>query len=939
MRAYENPEKTSQRRLPPRTAYRPGGRTEEYPLNGVWRFRYYARDIDAPEQSEHWDSIRVPSCWQTEGFAAPNYTNFNYPFPVDPPYVPDENPCGLYERDFFLPQLWGRLYLVLEGVASCAFVRLNGQDAGFTQGSHLTAEFDLTPYARPGQNTLTIRVLQWCCGSYLEDQDCFRMSGIFRDCYLLQRPEGHVTNLRVTAENGMIAVRVDRPASVTLLDTDGAVLGQREWTDAAEFPVAAPQLWNAEQPRLYTVRLERDGEIIEQKTGFRALAISPLGELLVNGTAVQLHGVNHHDTDPRTGWYQTREQIRDDLQRMKELNINCIRTSHYPPSPYLLELCDEMGFYVVLETDLETHGFAFRSGNQAGGYDVENGLWPCAEPLWRKEFVERMQRAALPNVNHVSILFWSVGNESGYGENHHAMIEWLRTLRDGRLIHSEDASRAEKCGETDVYSRMYASPSELEAYARDPARRQPFFLCEYAHAMGNGPGDVWAYNELFDRYPKLIGGCIWEWADHAVLAASGAPRYGGDFPGELTHDGNFCCDGMVFHDRSCKAGTMEIKAAYQPLRTALHGRRLRIQNRFDFTDFSACRLSLRLEADGQTVREAELPLALAPHAWTELPLDFPARACRFGYYVNLYLHRDGRLLAQTQHPLPFVPLPPVPAAVGAQIAGDARRFTVAGAGFTYEIDRCTGALASLRLGGRELLAGRVRLTAWRAPTDNDAPMRAYWSEGERLDRCISKCYSCEQVGSEIVTLGSLAGVSRLPFLRYRLTLRFGADGAVAVHLEGRVREDILWLPRLGFEAALHGENLGFSYFGRGPWENYPDLCHGSFAGWHQSDAAREYVPYARPQEHGNHGGTRLLRIAGLELTAERPFSFCVSRYSTKALTAAAHADELSPDGLTHLRVDYAVSGLGSASCGPALAPRYRLDDRKIDFSFTFRPQL
>lgn len=942
MRVFENVQKTSENRLSPRSYYIPGGRSEYRKLNGIWRFRYYARDIDVPEEISGWDSIEVPSCWQILGYENPNYSNVNYPYPCDPPYVPDDNPCGVYERDFTLEQLWGRVYFVLEGVSSCAFVTVNGAYVGFTQGSHLQAEFDLTPYVHEGENTLRVKVLKWCCGSYLEDQDFFRMNGIFRDCYLLQRPEDHLVDISVTAAGNTVTVDAGKAADISLYNADGVLLGEQKQTAHAQLSVERPVLWNAEKPYLYTVKLERDGEIITQKVGFRTIETADNGALLINGVAVKLHGVNHHDTDKLHGWCQTDEELRRDLALMKELNINCVRTSHYPPTPHFLELCDEMGFYVVLETDLETHGFLRRNSNVSYCFDVDSEDWPCTNPIWKEEFVERMQRAAIPNRNHASIIMWSTGNESGHGPNHVAMIEWARSLSDGRLIHCEDAARKGDYSNIDVVSRMYPPLSEVEAYAQDEAQKKPYFLCEYSHAMGNGPGDVCDYNELFDRYPKLIGGCVWEWADH-VVCENGVQKYGGDFKGELTQEGNFCCDGMVFADRSLKAGSLEVKAAYQPMRTAYRDGVLSVTNRYDFTDLSECEFTYTVERDGEVIASGAPEVSAAPHTTAELKIDLPQTDCRYGVYLNCFLHKNGVPVAQTQHELPasrrIRPVSEQPA----ELREDAENIYLSGDRFAYVFSKHYGTFVSMKTDGIERLAGAMRLTAWRAPTDNDRNIRFYWGsyniwQGEDLDKLFSKVYDCTVDNGVITVDGSLSGVSRKPFFRYRMTVLVFADGRAELSMSGQVRENVIWLPRLGFEFAMPGGvSEKFRYFGRGPVENYCDMHRCAWVDLFESSPAEEYVEYVRPQEHGNHTDVRMLSVGGLRFGSDTGLECNVSQYSTEQLTAAEHTDELTADGNTHVRVDYRVSGLGSNSCGPSLTERYRLDEKEIHFGFTVEP--
>lgn len=935
MRIYENPSKTSENRLPQRAYYIPSGKSEYRLLNGIWRFRYFSSDFDVPETIDTWDTIPVPSCWQTEGYDTPNYTNTNYPYPYDPPYVPDENPCGIYEREFELEEVWGQVYLVLEGVSSCAFVQVNGQPVGFTQGSHLQAEFDLTDYVKRGTNRLRIKVLKWCCGSYLEDQDFLRMNGIFRDCYLLQRPQGHLRDVDVRTKGNTILARTDASADISVLDREGNCLGTAHGTQAA-FAIEQPILWNAEKPYLYTVRFECCGEVIWQNIGLRTIAVSDKRELLINGVPVKLHGVNHHDTNPTRGWCQSAAELRADLLLMKKLNINCVRTSHYPPSPVFLELCDELGFYVVLETDIETHGAITRFPDAPYVYDTDSGDWPCTKPEWKAEFLERMQRAVLRDRNHCSIIFWSTGNESGYGDNQRAMLRWLKTLDDGRLRHCEDASRAGDLNDVDMVSHMYTSIPDLLQMAHDPKIQIPIFLCEYAHAMGNGPGDVWDYCETFDSLPNLIGGCVWEWADHTIVQ-NGVQKYGGDFPGELTNDGNFCSDGMVFSDRSLRSGSLEVKAAYQPMRTAYENGVLRVTNRFDFTDLSECELQYAVEADGEPVLQNALRLSLAPHETAELPIRFDPPMYQYGLFLTCKLLKDGEQLAMTQHELGVVAQPIKPAGRAAtQEQGNDVIFS--GEGFRYVFSKRYGAFTSVQLEGRELLAAPVRLTAWRAPTDNDKTIKYLWGsydnrKGDCLDKQFQKVYSCAVSDGGVCLKGALAGVSRAPYLRFTLECEVSAAGEISVRLHGNVRENAVYLPRLGFEFTLEGENLPFRYFGCGPTESYCDERHAGSVNFYESCAQDEYVPYVRPQEHGNHTDVRLLEIAGLRFESGVPFECCVSQYSTDAIEHAEHTDELVSDGRTHLRVDYKVSGVGSAACGPELAKEYRLDEKIIEFSF------
>ena len=938
-RIYENPYKTSDNRLAPRNYYIPGGISEYHLLNGIWKFAYFERDIDVPEKIEKWDTIPVPSCWQLHGYENPNYTNINYPFPCDIPFVPDDNPCGVYERSFTLDQKWGNLYFILEGVATCAFLYVNDQYIGFTQGSHLQAEFDITKALEEGENTICVKVLKWCCGSYLEDQDAFRYNGIFRDCYILQRPFGHINDVEMIPNDTSIHIKLSGKARVRIWDKE-VLLVEADMNNEYCFSPENPILWNAEKPYLYTVELARGGEIILLKAALRKVEISEAYELMINGKAVKLLGVNHHDTHPYNGWCQTEEELRKDLALMKEMNINCVRTSHYPPHPKFINICDEIGLYVVLETDIECHGFLRRLPNIPYRFDTESNAWPGSIQEWKYEHVERMQRMVEYHKNSGSVIMWSTGNESGHGCNHLEMIRWTKGRDISRLIHCEDASRKGQIHNADVFSCMYPSFADVERFANTEDINMPVFLCEYSHAMGNGPGDVYQYSELFDKYPKLIGGCIWEWADHVVIE-NGVQKYGGDFPGELTHDGNFCCDGMVFADRSLKAGSLEVKVAYQPIRTKYEDGMLSVYNRLDFTNLEEYELVYWIEIDGCPQEVNKMVLSVKPKETAELPIAYEMINCKQGVYLNVELYCDGRVCAHTQHELPFT-LVQEDVQERLVLTEDEKYIYAQGKGFAYTFSKHYGVFTSIVVNGQEQLDGRTVLSAFRAPTDNDSKVMVYWAnvniwQGENLDCSFSKVYDCRVEEHSIVVTGSLAGVSRMPVLKYELKIHVFNDGKIVFELDGRVREDAVWLPRLGYEFSLPGNVKEWNYFGYGPAESYCDMKHGSRMGMYHSDVDKEYVDYVRPQEHGNHTNVKWVQIGNLEFGSEKGLDVQLSKYSTETLYRAKHTDELKEDGRTHLRIDYRNSGIGSASCGPELSNHYKLSEKHVDFTFYIKP--
>ena len=940
MRFYENMQHTSENRLPPRAHYVPEGNAQYMLLSGEWRFAFFANG-DAATEPQSWDTIPVPSCWQLHGYEAPNYTNSNYPYPVDPPYVPNINPMGIYEREFEIDNDELTTYLILEGVSSCGEVYVNGRYVGFTQGSHLQAEFDLTDFVVPGTNTIRIQVRKWCVGSYLEDQDFLRFNGLFRDVYLLRRPNGHLVDFEIGTDLSSVTVKTDKPAKVTVLDKD-EVLTTVCCEKEVLIPITEPKLWNAETPYLYTLKIECAGEIITQKFGLRTITISPKKELLINGTPVKLKGVNHHDTTPDGGWVISKEQIYKDLTLMKQLNINAIRTSHYPPVPYLTELANELGIYVVLETDIEAHGFVPRNPNAPYAYDTESPEWPCSTPAWHPEHVERMARALELFKNQTSIFMWSTGNESGFGEASIKMLDYLHRRDPSRLTHCEDASRKGFSEYADVFSRMYLSVDKVEEFATTPDFPQPIFLCEYVHAMGNGPGDVWDYWDVFLKYPNCIGGCVWEWCDHAVYYG-GKLCYGGDFPNELTNDSNFCCDGMVFADRSLKSGTMEIAAAYAPMRAKWENGSLQITNVYDFTTYESHTIRCRITVDGNSVFEKDYNLPLAPKETGTIMPDFTLpTSCSLGAFADVtLLDADGNVAASTQIALPVTVKETDDIETLATLQDAPLEIIAEGPRFTYRISKQTGNLISLKIDGKEMLAAPAILDAFRAPIDNERKIVALWTQqkwtGENLEHTFNNVHSAEIKEGVIVIDGALAGVSRRPYLRYTLQIKVLSDGTIRYTLDGKIAENATWLPRLGFTFPLVKEDVPFTYFAMGPEDCYCDACHHGRVDHYSSTAKAEFVPYVVPQEHGNHILTREVIIDELLQVTGDNFDFQILPYSARELYKAAHTEELPESNNSYLRVDYKNSGLGSNSCGPELMEKYRFSQKDIHFTFCMRP--
>lgn len=950
MKHYENLSCISMGRCEQRAYYIPENPGAFQSLNGTWSFQYFEKGYE--DSCTASGMIDVPSCWQCRGYGKPGYTNVVYPFPVDPPYVPNENPMGVYERSFFIENTEDRHYIVFEGVSSFLELLINGKFVGYSMGSRLQAEFDITDHVHRGENTVTARVRKWCLGSYLEDQDCFRYSGIFRDVYLLTRPQGHIRDIEIVTEEDVLHIKIDGTAHACLLDEAGTVLSEEDIFGVASFLVENVHRWNAEDPYLYTLVLTYQEEVIRLDVGFVVYGVNERSAFTVNGTEVKLKGVNHHDTHPTNGYTMSDEEILQDLKLMKQLNMNCIRTAHYPPTPKFLEYCNRLGFYVMVETDIETHGFATRHPGEMIYDCVDNPEWIGNLEEWEPVYLERMIRTYHRDKNQPCIFSWSLGNESGHTEAHYAMLQWLRAQDKRRLIHSEDASRISTednpkaktfYGRMDMYSRMYPTIEHVYEYAQDDTKTLPMFLCEYSHAMGNGPGDVQDYWEPIYRYPKLMGGCIWEWADH-VHMENGVPKYGGDF-GELTHDGNFCVDGLVTHDRKFKAGTLNAKYAYQNVRFSLVGQCVEITNLYDFTNLKEFEIVLEIHVDEKIVSRKACHIELQPKKTCRMYIALP-ESCTMGAYLVCRMRDEtGYEWAMTELELPVAIVPPVINMRNDRVLVEetAHSYVVTAGESTYEISRDNGTLLRIGCNGEERLSAPMALTVFRAPIDNETWIKQDWQHldnysGANLDRLFNNVREVNCAEKMIYIAGALAGVGRAPFFRYQMKLSFNNDGVMQVVLKGQVRKEAGWLQRLGFEFTTPGTHDAFQYYGKGPGENYCDMNLHTTTDLYESTAQNEYVPYTVPQEHGNHTGCKLLRqYHGLEFFAEKAFEFCVSRYSTEALTQAQHIDELQADGFTHIRVDYKNSGVGSHSCGPDMLEKYTMHDKDIYFCFYVKP--
>lgn len=946
-------------------------------LNGIWKFRYFSRAIDVDEavfspDYNFTDEIFVPSNWQMYGYDIPHYTNLEYPYPVDPPYVPNDNPVGVYSRTFTLDAEWTgkEIYFRCEGVAPCMLLYVNGQEAGYTQGAHLPSEFNITPFLKQGKNTVSILVAKWCDGSYLEDQDFYRLSGIFRDVYLLAREKNHIWDYFITTElsedyqDAEIALRWeavgDDSVEVILLDPDGKKLDGGLNRDS--FQIQQAKKWSAETPNLYYILLKMGGEVICEPFGIRSIQTSPKGELLVNGVPVLIKGVNRHDTHPTKGYVTSQEDMEYDLLQMKKLNINTVRTSHYPNAPEFYHLCDRLGFYVVDETDIEIHGFTTRLGG-LGGYQPYNKNWICEMEQWQEAFVERARRMVERDKNRPCVIFWSLGNESGYGKNHDAMAEWIRRRDSSRLIHFEGANLINNPPVVDVCSYMYPNMERLKEICEEAGAR-PVFLCEYAHAMGNGPGGVENYMKMFRSYDNLIGGCVWEWADH-VVEKDGKYYYGGDF-GEIPHDGNFCVDGLVFPDRSFKAGSLNVKQNYRNLFAKyLGGGKVEISSDYCFCTAEET-VNITLICDGEERLLLSQQLCIEPGESAVLDTSLSEINCVEGAYLNVsfVLSKDtswakaGYEVGFEQFTLMEIPQSITVNKKGSLSVTENKEFvTIQGEDFVYRFNKLYGVFDSIVHGGKEWLAERTVFSVWRAPTDNDRRIKMDWGSyydnyrnNEGLNFSSMYCYRAgltETGGTKVVLTAecNISARAKEPLIRFIVTYTVTPDGGILHEIKAKVREKspAKFLPRFGAEYVLAAGGEKISYYGMGPEENYGDLCAHARMGWFDSNVNAEHIPYIRPQENANHTNVKHFSVKDVNensftVKAAKSLECSATHYKAADLETAAHEFELTPRQETILRIDYKVSGIGSNSCGPGVEEKYQFNEKEFEYAFLIIPE-
>ena len=962
-------------------------------LNGTWKFQYFNSIYDIQDSffeknydTENFDEIQVPSVWQMAGYDTHQYTNIRYPFPFDPPYVPQDIPCGAYVHNFEYSrdEKASKAFLNFEGVDSCFYVWINGSYIGYSQVSHMTSEFDVTDVLQDGTNTVAVLVMKWCDGSYLEDQDKFRMSGIFRDVYILKRPKQAISDyhIKTRIEDMLAKVEIEMKfysplnVKISIEDRNGAVvaLGSIAEEGTAVLEIASPELWNTENPYLYKLILETENEVIVDHIALRKIEIKDQ-VIYLNGQKIKFRGVNRHDSDPVTGFTINPEQITTDLTLMKQHNFNAIRSSHYPNAPFFYEMCDKYGFMVIDEADIEAHGPFMIYRKEDTDYNRFK-RWNekiADDPVWEEAIVDRVKLMVERDKNRFCIVMWSMGNESAYGCNFEKALEWTKNFDPDRITQYESA-RYRNYDETydysnlDVYSRMYPALSEIQEYL-DKDGSKPFLLVEYCHSMGNGPGDFEDYFQMIQDNDKMCGGFVWEWCDHAIAhgtAENGKTiyAYGGDH-GEEIHDGNFCMDGLVYPDRTVHTGLLEYKNVYRPARVISYDKEsgeLVLHNYMDFDDLKDyVKISYELTQDGLVISKGKLPeVSAAPHSEGKINLKINVPESGKCYLKFIYHLKKELPLLDEDHILGFDEIEVSQKDAKCQLAEkwvektvtdselqvseDDTQIHIKGREFAYTIDRRTALFTEMKFAGREYLNHPMELNIWRAPTDNDMYIKSEWKKAH-YDKAYTRAYTTEVVqgkhGVKITSHASVVAETVQKILDVTITWKIEAAGKIDADIAVTKDDEFPDLPRFGVRMFLDKKLSAARYFGMGPQESYCDKHQAASHGLYQANVDDLHEDYIRPQENGSHYDCEYVELNnsryGIVVSAENAFSFNASYYTQEELEKKTHNYELTESDSVVFCVDYALNGIGSNSCGPVVLDQYRFDDVLFRFQFTLIP--
>ena len=962
-------------------------------LNGTWKFKYFESIYDVTEafyeegfSTEGFSDTKVPGVWQMDGYDNHQYTNIKYPFPFDPPFVPQDIPCGeyVYEFEYEKSEKTPKTYLNFEGVDSCFYVWLNGKYVGYSQVPHATSEFDVTELIKEGNNKIAVLVMKWCDGSYLEDQDKFRMSGIFRDVYLLKRPEKAVRDYRVNTvvKDNKATISLDvmftanTEVKVVLEDKDGNTVSEKEIAEEGTLTleVENPVLWNTENPYLYTLVLETENETIVEYVGFRTIEIIDK-VIYFNGQNIKFRGVNRHDSDPVTGFAISMEQLMTDLTMMKQHNFNSIRSSHYPNAPYFYQLCDKCGFMVIDEADIEAHGpfLIYRKEDTDYNRFKRWNEQIADDPAWEASILDRVKLMVERDKNRPCIVMWSMGNESAYGCNFEKALKWTKTFDPSRITQYESARYRNydvtyNYEDLDIYSRMYPAFDEIYEFLEKDASK-PFLLVEYCHSMGNGPGDFEDYFQLIQQHDIMCGGFVWEWCDHAInkgVAENGKTvyYYGGDH-GEKMNDGNFCIDGLVYPDRRPHTALLEYKNVYRPARVVSYDSKngkATLHNYMDFDDLKDfVDISYEVTADGIKVDSGNIAaISVAPHSEETVDLNIKIPAKGRVYLKVIYKLKKEMVLIPVGHVLGFDEIL-VENADGKNqtaqkwlesakeekemdVVETESQVVIKGQTFNYIYSKKNGMFTSLCYAGREYLNHPMEVNIWRAPTDNDMYAKLEWKKAH-YDGAYVRAYEtvvCQNKKVvEIRVSASMGAATVQKIMDIEIVWSIDGNGGITSSMSVKKDEEFPDLPRFGIRLFLNSKLENVSYYGMGPYESYRVKHRATSHGLYRAKVGEMHEDYIKPQENGSHYDCDYVELAngqfGLAAASEKTFSFNASVYTQEELENTKHNYELVKSDSTVLCIDYALNGIGSNSCGPVVMDAYRFDDVEFEFGFKLVP--
>ncbi|MFS3008560.1 glycoside hydrolase family 2 TIM barrel-domain containing protein [Bacteroides thetaiotaomicron] len=964
-------------------------------LNGIWKFDWVA-NVDARPtdfwklefNDKGWNDLQVPGVWELNGYGDPIYVNVGYAwrnqFKNNPPLVPTtNNHVGSYRKEIIVPSDWKGKDIIAHfgAVSSNMYLWVNGKFVGYSEDSKLEAEFDLTPYLRTGQkNLIAFQVFRWCDGSYLEDQDFFRYTGVARDCYLYTRNKKRIEDLRITPDldeqykNGSLHIELSLKGNcnvtLELLDAENKLVTTSEVKGTKKvvetLKVKKPNKWTAETPYLYTLyaTLKEKGkitEVIPVKVGFRKIELKN-AQILVNGQPVLIKGANRHEVDPVGGYVVSRERMIQDIQIMKQFNLNAVRTCHYPDDPFFYELCDKYGIYMVAEANIESHGIGYGNRTLAKRDD------------YRKAHLERNQRNVQRNFNHPSIIFWSLGNEAGYGPNFEAAYDWVKAEDPSRAVQYE---RAEIKGKTDIYCPMYAGYNWCENYSKNPQHQKPLILCEYAHAMGNSQGGFKEYWDLVRKYPKFQGGFIWDFVDQSCrrIGKNGKMiyAYGGDFNRYDASDINFCNNGLISPDRVPNPHAYEVRHFYQNIWTTpanLKNGELNIFNEYFFRDLSAYYLEWEILKEGKIVRQGRIDkLDVQPQQTATVKLDWGQTTPNDEWLLNVaYKQKQnegllpaGHIVAKEQLTLNPYSAPSMILENSKQsnieitsptvLDNDRKYLIISNDVFNIEFDKQNGYLTKYEVNGLNMLkeGAILKPNFWRAPTDNDFGAKIHqkyivWKNPEIKLKSFKQYIENKQVFIE--------AIYDMPDVSSKLSLTYVINNKGAIKVTQKIATDkeakISNMFRFGMQMQMPRYFETIEYYGRGPMENYSDRNHYTDLGIYRQSVTEQFYPYIRPQENGTKTDIRWWRIVdkagnGIEIVSAAPFSASALHYTIESLDEGwskrqGHSPEVEEADLTNLCIDKKQAGLGGVnSWGAITLPEYQIPYGNYEFTFILTP--